>query len=532
DRYALILSDHGMGWPGGWTDAGSRGADTGSAPLVQMIGEDSIFLNELDDNLARIQAATGIEKLDLIGMDACLMSQIEVYTALQPYARFAVASEETEPALGWAYAAFFEQLNNNPGMDGAQLAAAIVDTYIAQDQRVVDDQARADFLNQSGSTGGFFNFTRVSAGQLTAQLERNITLTAVNLDAIPELNTRFNEFLYALQNVDQQPVASARNYSQSYTSVFGKQVPPSYIDLGHFVQLAAEQTGDGNLNRLAGAVMEALNNSIVAERHGQSKPGSTGMAVYFPNSTLYRSPYTGLQSYTQIAGRFAQTSLWDDFLGFHYSDRPFEPDSSEAVVPPAGAAVRAPGGGDISLSAIETSSTTVSPGDSITLSVEISGSNVGYVYFFTGYYDPNSNSIFVADTDYLESAETRSFNGVYYPVWPDSDSFIMDFEWEPTLFAITDGSQSVVALFNPAAYGATAEEAVYVVDGFYTIAETGEQRPAEMHFKDGRLFQVFAFNGSDQAGAPAEIYPAQGDTFTLSQKWLELDENGNVTETV
>ncbi len=532
DRFALILSDHGMGWPGGWSDAGTRGTEVSSAPLTEMIGEDFIFLSELDENLARIQAATGIEKLDLIGMDACLMSQIEVYTALQPYARFAVASEETEPALGWAYAATFEQLLDNPGMDGAQLAASIVDSYIAQDQRILDDQARADFLNQSGSTGGFFGFSRVSADQLTAQLERNITLTAVDLDAIPELNRRFNEFIYALQDVDQQPVASARNYSQSYLSVFGKQAPPSYIDLGHFVQLAAQQTGDSNLQQLAGSVMNALNASIVAEKHGQSKPGSTGMAIYFPNSTLYRSPYTGLQSYTIIAGRFAEASLWDDFLGYHYSDRPFEADAAEAVVPPQDAAVRAPGGGDISLSSIDASATTVSAGETITLSVEISGTNVGYVYFFTGYYDPNSNSIFVADTDYLESAETESLNGVYYPVWPDSDSFFMDFDWEPTLFSITDGSQSVVALFNPSAYGSSAEEAVYVVGGVYTSSENGEQRPAQMHFKDGRLFQVFGFNGNDNAGAPAEIYPVQGDTFTLSQKWLELDNNGNVTQTV
>ena len=50
--------------------------------------------------------------------------------------------------------------------------------------------------------------------------------------------------------------------------------------------------------------------------------------------------------------------------------------------------------------------------------------------------------------------------------------------------------------------------------------------------KDGKLFQVFGFKGEDTAGAPAEITPAYGDTFTLSQKWMDLDSSGNVTQVV
>ena len=43
---------------------------------------------------------------ELIGMDACLMGHLEVLTMLASHARYAVVSQETEPALGWAYAAF------------------------------------------------------------------------------------------------------------------------------------------------------------------------------------------------------------------------------------------------------------------------------------------------------------------------------------------------------------------------------------------------------------------------------------------
>ena len=42
------------------------------------------------------------------------MSQIEVYDTLAAHARYAVASEETEPALGWAYTAFLGALVADP----------------------------------------------------------------------------------------------------------------------------------------------------------------------------------------------------------------------------------------------------------------------------------------------------------------------------------------------------------------------------------------------------------------------------------
>jgi len=519
DRYALVLSDHGLGWPGGWSDP-TGGADRGSAPLISMLQGDSIYLSELDAALAQIQSNTGIEKLDLIGMDACLMSQLEVYAMLQPYARFAVASEETEPGLGWAYAAFLDELVNEPTMDGAQLASHIVDTYIGQDQRIVDNQARAEFLRQGSPMGGFFSAPSISAAQITSQIERDITLTALDLEAFADLNAAFNDFAYAMQSVDQRAIASARNYSQSYTSIFGREVPPSYIDLGHFVQLAVQQTGDAGLQNAAQNVMTALNNAIVAERHGTSKPGSTGVALYFPNSTLYRSPYTGMQSYTVLAERFSRVSLWDDFLVYHYNDRSFQADAAEAVVPSGSAVTRAPGAGDISVTWISGENASVTPGDSVQMSIEISGENVGYVYLFAGLYDQASDSIYVADTDYLESPETQNLNGVFYPVWPEGGTFRMNFDWEPILFQITDGNQAAIALFNPVSYGASAEDAAYMVQGTYTFADTGEQRQAQLIFKDGKLFQIFGFTGTDTAGAPREITPTEGDTFTIANKWL------------
>ncbi len=343
DRYILIMSDHGLGWPGGWSDPSSSRMDGSNSPMASRLGQ-YIYLNELDQALGIARGQTGIDKFDLIGMDACLMSQIEVYAALQPHGRVAVASEEVEPSLGWAYAGFLDVLTSNPGITPEDVGKLIVQSYIQEDQRITDAQARADFLRGGSPLGGLFGSSSVSAGQLAAQMERNVTLAAVDLERMPDLMGSLNNFVYALQGENQSLVAQARGYAQSYTNIFGKQVPPSFIDLGHFAALIGNNTRNGNVSQAAQQVLSGLSQFVIAEKHGAGKPGSTGVAIYFPNSTLYSSPITGPQSYTEIADRFAATSLWDDFLAFHYHDRTFSEGDVVPVVP-SGGATRAPGQG-------------------------------------------------------------------------------------------------------------------------------------------------------------------------------------------
>ena len=170
------------------------------------------------------------------------MGQLEVLTALAPHARYAVVSQETEPSLGWAYTSFLNQLLANPDINGAELSAAIVESYIQDDQRIVDDEARAGFLSQGSPLGGLFGMP--SAGQLARQMEQDVTLTAVDLGAIPAVNESVNELALRLQEGEQRPIAQARSYAQSFTSIFGSEVPPSYIDLGNFVQLLKRMSND------------------------------------------------------------------------------------------------------------------------------------------------------------------------------------------------------------------------------------------------------------------------------------------------
>jgi hypothetical protein len=73
---------------------------------------------------------------------------------------------------------------------------------------------------------------------------------------------------------------------------------------------------------------------------------------------------------------------------------------------------------------------------------------------------------------------------------------------------------------------------VYTLNGTYTFADSGEQKYAQLLFMDAKLTQVFGYQGADDTGAPAEITPSNGDTFTILQKWMDLDTSGNVTQEV
>jgi hypothetical protein len=530
DKYALILSDHGMGWPGGWSDSDSHREGDPRIELASRLG-DELYLMELDQTLQQIRDVTGLQKFEFIGLDACLMGQIEVLSALEPHARYAVVSEETEPSLGWAYTSFLEGLSKNPSMSGSELSKMVVESYIQDDERIVDDQARSEYLRQGSPMSGMFGmFGDVPAAQLAQQIGQDSTLTAIDLSVVPELMSNLDELSLALQGINQSLVARARSYAQSFTSIFGSQVPPSYIDLGSFIQLLEQEGNDQEVSRAGDNVLAAIDKAVIAEKHGPKKPGATGITIYFPNSQLYKNPVAGPESYTAIASRFAKESLWDDFLAYHYTGLSFEPDTHKVAVPTFGTAIRAPGAGQIQVSPLKPSSPDAAPGKPVLLSADISGQNIGFIYLFVGYYDQAANSIFVADMDYLESSDTRQIQGVYYPVWGDGSEFTLEFEWEPVIFAINDGQKSITALFEPQSYGATFDQAVYTVDGIYTFADSGDTCNARLYFSNGYLTRVTGITGAGETGAPSEITPNQGDTFTLLERWMDLDSSGNVSQ--
>ena len=84
DRYELILWDHGGGTLSGY-------------------GYDEKFRSSGSMMLYDIVKAlkNGGTQFDFIGYDACLMANLENAMAIEPFADYLIASEETEPGYGW-----------------------------------------------------------------------------------------------------------------------------------------------------------------------------------------------------------------------------------------------------------------------------------------------------------------------------------------------------------------------------------------------------------------------------------------------
>ena len=527
DHYVLVMSDHGMGWPGGFTDPNPNTRSGVNTAFSQVVKSNMMYTNDFDVALANIVKDTGIGSFDIVGMDACLMSEVEVMSSLAPYSQYLVGSEEVEPALGWAYASFLAQLTANPSMSAEDLAKIIVDGYIKDDQRINNPQARADFLRQGSPLQTLFGAPQdVDPASLSRQLSRSITLTAAKTAEFPALMDALNTFAFALQKDDQNLPAQARTYAQGYTSIFGEKLPPSYIDLGNFAAIVGQNTNNAEVQAAANALIAQIGKVVVAEKHGPEKPGSTGISIYYPNSQLYSNAVAGARSYAQISTRFAQESVWDDFLAFHYTGRQFAAADRSVTIPEVGTRVTAPGQGTLTAIPLQLSANSVTIDESIRMSTTITGKNVGYVYLFVGFHDKASNSIFVADQDYLESPDTKRVGDLFYPSWSRMETFDLSYEWKPTVFGINDGTKVVTALLSPEQYGSQAENAVYTTDGYLSVKATGTTSYARLYFSNGKLTRVVAYMGDTATGPMHDMTPAAGDTFQLIENWMQATSSG------
>lgn len=113
-RYMLLFWDHGGGSVYGF------GYDEFQGDYA------ALTLDEIQDALA----ANPDVHFDLIGMDCCLMSSLEVCCVLAPFCDYAVLSEDFEPGLGWSYTGWMSAFEDNPAIGTVELGTAIVDEMI------------------------------------------------------------------------------------------------------------------------------------------------------------------------------------------------------------------------------------------------------------------------------------------------------------------------------------------------------------------------------------------------------------------
>lgn len=491
-KYALVMSDHGGGWTGGFVDATSSS---------------SLSIPDIADALDQVRQNTGLDRFELFGFDACLMGQIEVFGTFYPVTNYMVASEEVIPSFGWAYTGWLDQLAQDPSMDGGGLAQAIVSTYVVTDTLLADARATADEI---------------------AQQESTTTLSAVESARVPDMINAMNQFINAMASLDQSQVAEARTYARSFYTIFGEDSSPPYLDLENFAQVLSTMTGDSGVEQAALQLQTAISLAVIAEKHGATMSGSNGVSFYFPDSDIYT--FTELsgdfQAYGDAISRFLQQSSWDEFMAFHYTGVAFAPLEGQAYTPSRAAEVVAPGASELTIGPIQISDTEISGDETVTVSTTVTG-NTSYIYTVLYFYNPETDSYWVGDISYYIADNTIEVDGVNSPDYGPSPVQVQ-YEWSPTLYIMTDGNHEAYALFEPSEYLSVEGQTVYAVYGQYTSAEATAQVDAMLYFDaDGNYLYAYAFPDSNNDGAsnPIEIDPQPGDHFTDYSQSILFDEN-------
>ena len=232
------------------------------------------FLDNLEMKkvLEAARAAIG-HKLDILGMDACLMSMGEVVYQVRDSVLFTVGSEETEPVAGWPYDTILEALSHTPDMTPPELCKLIVKHYLSSYKKT--SEAVTQSAIDLSAPAAFIRACKTFASALKAGLANGTTRTGI---------------------------VDARNRVQEY------EVPDN-VDLIDLCRLLKTASVSKTIKRACDLVVAAVEGSpglVIASGYcGAPMKRSHGVALYFPTRRL--SPLYANLDFTKKTG-------WGTFL--------------------------------------------------------------------------------------------------------------------------------------------------------------------------------------------------------------------------
>lgn len=243
NRNELILWDHGGGSVSGY-GYDEKYKDKGSMSLAGV----------------RVALRNGGVTFDFVGFDACLMATAETALMLNDYADYLIASEETEPGIGWYYTNWVSKFSDNTSMPTVELGKLIVD----------------DFVSECGKR---------CAGQKT-------TLSVIDLaefsNTVPADLSKFSRSVSALIKQEDYKTVSDARYS---TREFAQSSKIDQVDLVNLAENVGTEEGK--------ALAESLRNAVKYNRTSSNMTNAYGVSIYFP---YRRTSYVdkAVNTYSQI----------------------------------------------------------------------------------------------------------------------------------------------------------------------------------------------------------------------------------------
>ena len=226
NRNSLIFWDHGGGSVSGF------GYDE------KFASSGGMSLGEIDKALTDANV-----KFDFVGFDACLMATTENAMMLAKHADYMIASEETEPGIGWYYTNWLTNYSKNSSMSTLEIGKNIIDDFVDTCARKCNGQS-----------------TTLSIVDL-AELE----------NTIPKTLTDFSTDTYDLiKNQEYAKVSKARSGARE----FGTASKIDQVDLVHLARNMGSEEGEALARAILGAVKYNRTSSNMTNSHG--------LSIYFP----------------------------------------------------------------------------------------------------------------------------------------------------------------------------------------------------------------------------------------------------------
>lgn len=237
EHRALFLWDHAGGWRGFAQDAAS-GEVLLSAEVASAVGAGL--------------AAAGVDQLDVLVYDACLMADSEVVLSMAPIADVLLASEEVVPSHGNNYAGLADAVAG----DALHFAATMLAGY----------QAEAAEENSSDS----------------------ITMSIIDLQQVGVLDSAMGSLAGAMANVSGDEAASfLRAAGESLAFAYSSDPAQNYQlrDLGQLVTTFTST--DPAITAALAEISAAIDTVVIDHIEGSAYTGARGISVYVPTSIEY-----------------------------------------------------------------------------------------------------------------------------------------------------------------------------------------------------------------------------------------------------
>ena len=241
----------------------------------------AITLNQLHDSIKKGCDAAGlVNGFDILWFDACLMSMIEVASAVSDCGSYMIASEEVTPDEGWNHVKIVNMLNKSFELPTADIAKMIASKFVESYRRksvttaAKDGEGDSEFLP--------------------------VTMNAINLAKAAETVSAINAFVKTAADPVLNP---ALTDSLAYVQRFKD---PDYVDLINFVDILSGSVSSKPLASAAAALKQKLSELIIISKNNSPAfKNARGVSIYFPVKD-YDSAYDAIN--------FSKSCDWNQFI--------------------------------------------------------------------------------------------------------------------------------------------------------------------------------------------------------------------------